>query len=126
MAYAQVNEKKRIVTWLADEFVDNIPEDDRSGILANFPIFFSNPEIFEQTVSYQTEDYRIENGLAIFDPLLESRDAMIRNEVMNSVPEYLENTDNAICYLYEETLAQQETIDDQDAAICALYEMIGA
>lgn len=33
------------------------------------------------------------------------------------------DTDEAMCELYETTLAQQATIDEQDAAICALYEM---
>lgn len=33
------------------------------------------------------------------------------------------DTDDALCAMYEEGLAQQATMDEQDAAICALYEM---
>lgn len=126
MARAMVNNEKRIVNWMDDDSFNKVPSDDKQVIAARFPVEFDNQELIMSTPHYSIEDFIIENGVAIFDPLPESRNAMIRNEVMNSVPEYLENTDNAICYLYEETLAQQETIDDQDAAICALYEMIGA
>lgn len=40
--------------------------------------------------------------------------------------ESLESIDDALCELYETTLAQSAIMDDQDAAICALYEMMEA
>lgn len=47
-----------------------------------------------------------------------------REELLESLPELMESTDDAICELYEQTLAQSDIIDQQDAAICALYEMM--
>lgn len=35
----------------------------------------------------------------------------------------LADADDALCALYEDSLARQEVADEQDAAICALYEM---
>lgn len=37
---------------------------------------------------------------------------------------FVDGTDEALCELYELSLAQQEVMDEQDAAICALYEMM--
>ena len=37
-----------------------------------------------------------------------------------------ESVDEALCELYETTLAQSDIMDEQDAAICALYEMMEA
>lgn len=47
-----------------------------------------------------------------------------RDELLNELPYTLSDTDDALCELYETTLAQQDIIDEQDDAICELYEMI--
>lgn len=43
-----------------------------------------------------------------------------------SMEDGLASTDDAICELYEKSLADDAIIDEQDAAICALYEMMEA
>lgn len=50
-----------------------------------------------------------------------------RRELLDNMLEsgFVDGTDDAICELYEISLAQQDVMDEQDAAICALYEMIG-
>lgn len=53
--------------------------------------------------------------------------AQEREELLDSLPETLADADDAICELYETTIAQQAAMDEQDAAICELYElMIGS
>lgn len=44
-----------------------------------------------------------------------------------NAPQVQADTDAALCELWEQLLAQQNTIDDQDSALCAVYELaIGA
>lgn len=125
MARAKLNSDGRIITWMEQGDFDRVIDEDKPLIAEQFPVVFENPEIFEQTVSWCMEDYRIENGEAIFDPLPESRKEIWREEVMEQAPEHMASTDDALCELYETALAQSDIIDQQDAAICALYEMIG-
>lgn len=47
-----------------------------------------------------------------------------RQNAIASLPVFMEDSDAAICELYETTLAQGETIAEQDSAICELYEMM--
>ena len=54
-----------------------------------------------------------------------------REEFLVSAPERMEATeqtqaevDDALCALYEQSIAQQTVIDEQDDAICELYELI--
>lgn len=124
MARAIVNADGRVVTWMDDDSFESVPEDDRQLVAEQFPVEFDNPEIFEQTTSYVIADYRIIDGMAVFEPLPDSIEAMARADAMERAPERMESTDDAICELYEQTLAQSDIIDQQDAAICALYEMM--
>lgn len=123
MARAQIDQNNRIVTWIRNE---DLSLEDADDILALFPVEFSNQELIDNTVSYSTSDFVIRDGLAYYEPLKESVEAMAHSMAIEYAPEHLSDTDDAICHLYEETLAQQEIMDEQDAAICALYEMIGA
>lgn len=91
-----------------------------------FDAEFDNPELVLETTSYQTADFIVEDGKAQFEPLPESKREIFRSEEMEQAPEHMESTDDAICELYEQTIAQSAIIDDQDAAICALYEMMEA
>lgn len=125
MARAQINSQNRIINWMDDESFESVGDEDKPLIANQFPIEFSNGELIMETAHYSIEDFVIENGVARYEPLPESIEAMAYSTALNYAPEHLADTDDAICHLYEETLAQQEIIDDQDAAICALYEMIG-
>lgn len=64
---------------------------------------------------YTDMDYRVME--------LDAKEA--QNEaLLNELPDTIADTDDALCELYETTLAQQDVIDEQDDAICELYEMI--
>lgn len=125
MARAQVDSRNRIVNWIDSESFDAVEQEDKASIANQFPVEFDNSDLILSTTHYSIEDFIIREGKAYYEPLPESIEAMAHATAMNYAPEHLADTDDAICHLYEETLAQQEIIDDQDAAICALYEMIG-
>lgn len=114
MAYAKIRDDGRVELFV---FQDSIDDDGY--------VEFDNPEFVLETTSYSTDDFRIENGTAVFDPQPESVEALRRSNATERVPEYMDDTDDALCELYESSLEQSAIIDDQDAAICALYEMIG-
>ena len=124
MARAIVSAEGRVVTWMDNDSFESVPEEDRPLVAEQFPVEFSNPEIFEETTSFSTEDYRIVDGMAVFDPLPESVEAIWRADAMGHAPEHMGSTDDAICELYEQALAQAQVMDEQDAAICALYELM--
>lgn len=65
----------------------------------------------------------------IYEPFDDERLELIRQEKIkeqsiNSLPQFMEDYDSVVCELYEQMLSQQDIISEQDSAICALYEMI--
>lgn len=125
MAYAKTDEEGRILDYVDDANVAGLDDEGRAYIETLFPAYFGNEGIIGEHVHYTNRDFRIEGDAAVFDPLPESLEAMARADIMENAPEHMVSTDDAICELYEQTLAQSDIIDQQDAAICALYEMIG-
>lgn len=125
MSYARINDDGRIIDYIeSDSDVDAMDEEGRTYVRNEYPSYFSNPDEIGAHVHFCNEDYRIENGLAVFDPLPESLAAVERSNDMENAPEHMASTDDALCELYETTLEQSAIIDEQDAAICALYEMM--
>lgn len=127
MPYAKTDEQGRIIDMIApDSMVEVLPEAARIETEDNFPAYFPNIEEIDGNTHYTLRDFRVEDGMAVFDPLPESLEAMRRADAVEHAPEHMESTDDAICDLYEQTLEQSSIMDEQDAAICALYEMMEA
>lgn len=126
MGYAAVDDERRIKTWISDSALDGLDDADRADVLRDFTEYFANDELIERTVSASTSDFVVENGEARFEPTGESAKAILDAESMESAPERMDSTDDALCELYEQSLAQSSIMDEQDDAICALYEMMEA
>lgn len=126
MARAQINSQNRIVNWMDDESFESVGDEDKPLIANQFPIEFSNGELIMETAHYSIEDFVIENGVARYEPLPESVEAVDRAEAMEKAPERMALSDAVLCELYEQALAQQEAVECQDEVLCAMYEaMLG-
>lgn len=53
------------------------------------------------------------------------KEAEERSAFFDSLPSFVDDTDTAVCELYETTVEQAGIISMQDDAICELYELIG-
>lgn len=118
MPYARIDSNNRIEAWFLEEQPGTVE--------------FSNGDYVDATCINGLDDFRIENGLAVFDPKPETQHIIetgigyeegIRR-MYEELPTTLADSDAAICELYETALAQSSTIAEQDAAICELYELI--
>lgn len=81
--------------------------------------FIADVRVFHQWEPGEADEYAAE----------EKRKALLDHMLQSG---FVDGTDDAVCELYELSVAQQaaleeqqRVIDEQDAAICALYEMIG-
>ena len=126
MEHEKVGNDNRIMSWIDDEGLEELSYNDRGEVIKEFPVFFGNQQLIDDTVSFSTSDFKIVNGEAVYDPLPESVKAMERAEAIEQAPDYMASTDDAICELYEQGLEHSAIMDEQDAAICALYEMMEA
>lgn len=54
----------------------------------------------------------------------ERAEAAARTAWYAAAPQVQAETDAALCELWEQLLAQQQTICDQDNALCAVYELV--
>lgn len=74
MAYVNVDDENRItaIMW-DDKFVDSLPEEDRSIFLDTCPIRLFNDEILFNIAHDSDRDFIVENGIARYDALPESR-----------------------------------------------------
>lgn len=123
--HAKLDEENRLVCFITEDLSDVDPE-TRVALLEQFPVEVSNPEIILDTPSMTDRDFVVEDGVARFDPLPESIEQMKENTRNESIPDRMDEADDALSAMYEIMLYEQDIIDSQDEALCALYEtMIG-
>ncbi len=82
------------------------------------------PWPFDREPPEDLSEYRIENGELVHDPpppTEEEMEAIARAEVIDGLPQYVADTDAALCELYE---MQEQALADTDAALCEIYEML--
>lgn len=76
----------------------------------------------EQLESFN--DYKLIGGQLVHDPLPPDPEAeaeRARAQAVAELPQYVSDTDAALCELYE---MQEQALADTDAALCELYELI--
>ena len=60
------------MSWIDDEGLEELSYNDRGEVIKEFPVFFGNQQLIDDTVSFSTSDFKIVNGEAVYDPLPES------------------------------------------------------
>ena len=100
MFYIQVDENNRFISY------DSNPTE-----LHTIPI--EDPYVIYYNPRYNPEDYIIKDGKLVLDPLPETLERIAeqekREEFLSSGPNTLSDQDDAICYLYEQILKEDET-----------------
>lgn len=125
--YVKLDEENRIIEML-DEDIDNSDHDDegKAWLHELFPVYVKNRDFVMETPMCSNRDFVVEDSIARFDPLPESIEQMKENERNESIPDRMDEADDALSAMYEIMLYEQDIIDSQDEALCALYEtMIG-
>ena len=64
MAHAKVGNDNRIMSWIDDEGLEELSYNDRGEVIKEFPVFFGNQQLIDDTVSFSTSDFKIVNGVS--------------------------------------------------------------
>ena len=63
------------MSWIDDEGLEELSYNDRGEVIKEFPVFFGNQQLIDDTVSFSTSDFKIVNGEAAICALYEMMEA---------------------------------------------------
>lgn len=113
MPYARIDKDNRLIEWSYDK-LDELTEE------------FDNPESIDNCPNefLSVNDFVLIANKVVFNPTDESKSKLQKRKRKETIYDEVDELQEATSILYEDSLAQDNTLADIDAAICEVYELI--